>query len=239
MAAGKAAGPCCWPLPSARFNGLGARAPLCLETRRRVLACLLPGSVLGRGLRDAGGRAGAAGCGAGAPPRPGGVGGADGRTDGRRRAAHCDPPAAGSARLLSAPAARHPGRPRRKWRTPRPTRACAAPGALRTLGVRPSVWKPGRAAGPGGRGLGSGRPLRPSAREKSEFRRKGSKVTRGQAAGGRDACLPSPWEGGILLFCLLFKSSSTRFFLFPLRRGHALLWRLPSETGRILEWRNL
>lgn len=52
------AGPCCWRLPSARFNGLGARAPLCLETRRRAPACLLPGGAPGRGLREAGGRAG-------------------------------------------------------------------------------------------------------------------------------------------------------------------------------------
>ena len=132
-----------------------------------------------------------------------------GLRDGLRRAAHCDPAAAaGPARLLSA---RPPSRPRHEWLTPRPTPACAAPGALRTHGARPPAWKPGRAAGPGGRGLGSGRPLRPSAREKCEFRRKGSKVTRGQAAGGRDACLPSPWEGGFFVFCFCFLS--------PLPRG--------------------
>lgn len=81
VVAGEAAGPCCWPLPSARFNGLGARAPLCLETRRRVLACLLSRSVLGRGLRDAGGRAGWSGglwCGRAAEAwRGGGRGRAD------------------------------------------------------------------------------------------------------------------------------------------------------------------
>lgn len=102
----------------------------------------------------AGGGAGAAGCGAGAPARPGRGGGR-----GLRRAAHYDPAAAGPAGLLSAP-------PAAEWRTPRPTRCCAAPGPCEPMA---SAWKPGLAAARGACGLGSGRPLRPWAWEKGEF----------------------------------------------------------------------
>lgn len=143
------AGPCCWRLPSARFNGLGARAPLCLETRRRAPAWLLPGGAPGRGLREAGGRAGAgaAGRGAGAPARPGRAGGADGGgqltvTPGRPGLPGCSPPRPARGALPASPGS-------------------CCPGAPRTLGVRGESGQAAAAApGPGACGLGSGRPLR-------------------------------------------------------------------------------
>lgn len=152
-----AAGPCCWRLPSARFNGLGARAPLCLETRRRALACLLPGSAPGRGLRDAGGRAGRSRglwCGRAGEAWPGG-----GRR--RRRAAHCDPGVAGPAGLqCSPPRPRRCGGPRglpgvvlprgpaSPWR-PRGKRTGSGPGCSRP-GER-AAPSPGRKASSEGR----------------------------------------------------------------------------------------
>lgn len=217
------AGPCCWRLPSARFNGLGARAPLCLETRRRAPACLLPGGAPGRGLREAGGRAGragAAGRGAGAPARPGRAGGADGGgqltvTPGRPGLPGCSPPRPARGALPASPGS-------------------CCPGAPRTLGVRGEGGQ--AAAGPGACGLGSGRPLRRGGERVVEEEGFKGEARPGGRWEGRVSAQPSGKVAFVLSY--FFHPLSRGFFLFPVRGGRALLWSLGREAERV-EWRNL